>query len=86
MFLVIFLDANRYEFVTSLHATLAAAEAECAALLQHFVIENGEDLPPKAEWSSLCDDCGENPHIFRIACGGGRGEEIFLSSSEDQAA
>jgi hypothetical protein len=80
MFLVIFLDANRYEFNVSLHATLAAAEAAYEALLQEFVLEDGEDLPPKEEWHAACDDCGEGVHIFQVELDGGPAEEIFLGS------
>ena len=59
MYLTIFLDANRYEFVTSLHLNLAAAEAAYEDLLREFVLEDGEPLPPKADWHAACDRCGE---------------------------
>ena len=86
MYLTIFLDANRYEFVTSLHLNLAAAEAAYEDLLREFVLEDGEPLPPKADWHAACDRCGENPHIFRIESDGELGEEIFLGNSEAATA
>ena len=87
MYLTLFLDQHRYAFNVALHSSREAAEAAFVDLLRKFVIAPGETLPPKATWVGLCDDCGENPHLFRIGCGGEVGEEIFLgSSSENQAA
>jgi hypothetical protein len=87
MFLVICLDANRYEFVTSLHSSREAAEAAFVSLLRKFVIAPGETLSPtKSSWGGLCDDCGESPHLYRIECDGELGEEIFLGSSKDHLA
>ena len=61
MYLTIFLDANRYEFVTSLHSNLAAAEAAYEDLLREFVLEDGEPLPPKADWHAACDTLRRKP-------------------------
>jgi hypothetical protein len=80
MFLVIFLDANRYQLLTSLHSSLAAAEATYEGLLRRFVIAPGETLPPKASWGSLCDFNGEGVHIFQVELDGGPAKEIFLGS------
>jgi hypothetical protein len=85
MYLVLFFDQNNYRFITSLHSTLPAAEAAFEDLLRHFVVVNGEPLPPKARWRELCDDCGENPHIYKIECDAEPAEEISLSGSEDLA-
>jgi hypothetical protein len=88
MYLVLFLDANNYEFNVSLHSSLAAAVAAYEALLQRFILKPGETLPPKAIWGELSwekyhdnfvDDCGENPHVYQIQCDGKLGEEIHLS-------
>jgi hypothetical protein len=47
MYIVHFFDQANYEFIMSLHSTLAAAEAAYEALLRHYVIEDGETLPPQ---------------------------------------
>jgi hypothetical protein len=86
MYLVLFLDQNNYEFITSLHSTRAGALAAYEAKLRHYVLEGSEDLPPKTTWHVLSDDNGEGVHLYRIECDGGLGEEIFLGSSEDLAA
>jgi hypothetical protein len=86
MYLTLFLDQHRYAFNVALHSSREAAEAAFVDLLRKFVIAPGETLPPKATWVGLCDDCGENPHLFRIECDGSLGEEIHLSCSEDRAA
>lgn len=85
MYLTLFLDQHNYEFNVSLHSSLAAAEAAFEALMRKFVIAPGETLPPRTAWGGLCDDCGENPHLYRIECDGELGEEIFLGTSEDLA-
>jgi hypothetical protein len=79
MYLVLFLDQSNYEFNVSLHSSLTAAEAAFEALMRRFVIKPGETLPPKATWVGLCDNYGENPHLYRIQCDGEPGEEIRLS-------
>ena len=88
MYLVLFLDQHEYKFNVSLHSSLAAAVAAYEALLQCFVLKPGATLPPKAIWGELdfekyhdnfVDDCGENPHVYRIRCDGELGEEIHLS-------
>ena len=70
MYLTLFLDQHNYAFNVSLHSSLKAAEAAFEALMRKFVIAPGENLPPRAKWVGLCDDCGENPHLFRIECDG----------------
>lgn len=88
MYLVLFLDQHNYEFNVSLYPNLAAAVAAYEALLRRFVLKPGATLPPKAIWGELgwekhhdnfVDDCGENPHVYRIQCDGELGEEIHLS-------
>ena len=64
MYLVHFLNQDNYEFVVSLHSTRAAAEAAYEALLRRYVIEDGEDLPPKATWHVLSDNNGEGVHLY----------------------
>ena len=66
MYLVLFLDQDAYQFVMSLHSTLAAAEKAFEALLRRFVIEDNEPLPAKSRWAGLCDSCGESVHLFGI--------------------
>jgi hypothetical protein len=85
MYLVHFFDQDNCEFIMSLHSARAAAEAAYEALLRHFVIEDGETLPPKARWDELCDRNGESPHLYKIECDGEPAEEISLSNSEDLA-
>jgi hypothetical protein len=85
MYLVHFFDQRNYEFIMSLHSTLAAAEGAFEALLRHYVIEDGEALPPKATWDELFDDSGESPHLYKIEYDGEPAEKISLSNSEDLA-
>ena len=53
MFLVIFLDASRYEFVTSLHSNLAAAEAAYEALLRSLSSRTARLCPRRPLGSAL---------------------------------
>ena len=85
MYLVHFFDQDNYEFVMSLHSTRAAAEAAYEALLRHYVIEDGEDLPPKATWHALSDNNGEGVHLYKIECDGEPAEKISLSTNENLA-
>jgi hypothetical protein len=77
MFIVHFCDQHNYEFYMTLHSTRAAAEAAYEALLRRFVIEG--ELPPKATWGALCDDCGEGVHIYEIELDGKHAKRISLS-------
>jgi hypothetical protein len=78
MYLVVFLDQNNTEhyFTTSLHTTFAGAVAEYERLLRRYILEPFEAIPPKGEWSSLCDENGEGVHIYQIEPDGEPGEEI----------
>jgi hypothetical protein len=89
MYLVLFLDQRNYEFVTSLHATRAEAEAAYEAMLRRFSvvkhpqdgpydIKNGKLLPPRGKWDGLFDHYGEGVHLYRIKCDGGSAEEIKI--------
>ena len=64
MYLVLFLDANNYEFNMSLHSSLAADETALEVLMRRFVLKPDETLPPKATWFGLCDDCRESVHLI----------------------
>ena len=86
MYLVLFFDQHNYEFITSLHSTLSAAEAAFEALLRRLVVDAGENLPPKESWDDLFDGCGESLHLYRIECDGEPAEKISLGNSENQAA
>jgi hypothetical protein len=92
MYLVRFFDPNEYEFVLSLHTTLAEAEAAYAALLlKHDVNQTSErtytfDLPPKEIWSQLFDENGEGVGLYEIKADGKPAKLIneILDASPDQ--
>jgi hypothetical protein len=65
-----------YWLIATLHPSQAEAEARFEELLRRFVVADGEPMPPRHEWSSLIDGCGENPHIYKIRCDGQPAEEI----------
>ena len=88
MYLVLFLDQQRnYEFNVSLHSTLPKAEAAYEALLRRFGVKacDLDGGPPSGEGWSLCDYCGEAPHIYRIECDDKPGEEISVSDIKLEA-
>ena len=76
MFLTLCLDADNDEFHVALHSTPAAAEAAFEALLRCYVLEDGETLPPKDEWHTLCNDAGDSPQLYQIECDGKPGQKI----------
>jgi hypothetical protein len=69
MYLVLFFDQCAYEFNPSLHPSRAEDERAYRALLREFKVK------PLSE-GGLCDDYGEAPHVYKIACDGKVGEEI----------
>jgi hypothetical protein len=87
MYLVLFLDQQNYEFITSLHTTRVAAEAAGAEMLRQYEVvnrfeggrlESDEPLPPSSEWEGLFDAHGEGVHLYEIEPDGGLAEEITL--------
>jgi hypothetical protein len=61
MYLVLFFDQANYQFITSLHSTRAAAEAAYEAFLRHYVIEDGETLPPEGKLGRALRPLRGNP-------------------------
>ena len=93
MYLVLHLDQNDYQFITTLHPTLEGAAARFENLLWEFVLEapaiTGESglvpgvLPPKNKWHDLFNaHTGEGVHIYQIGCDGKPAEEIFPFSED----
>jgi hypothetical protein len=84
MFLVHYFDQAGYEFHMSLHSTRAAAEAAYEQLLQRYVFDEGQPLPPKSEWFALHDDQGEGVQLYRVVCDGEPAEQVHIE--EDAVA
>lgn len=63
LWLVHYLNRTSGDLHMTLHSSLAAAAAAYEARLRRFGFE---PLPPKEEWSALCDAHGEYVHLYSI--------------------
>jgi hypothetical protein len=94
MYLVIFLNQDRYEFVSSLHPTRAEAELAFVALMREHNVCHApwgdwdyakDGLPPKTLWHHrMADANGEEVHMYTVGLDGERAEELYMKWPDEE--